>query len=46
MSMTIDAGDELAAAGDGEPSVPGDPGLAAERDRLARSLRSTFGVTG
>jgi hypothetical protein len=41
MSMTIDAGDELAAAGDGEPSVPGDPGLAAERDRLARSLRET-----
>jgi hypothetical protein len=29
------------ASGGTEPAVPGDPGVAAERDRLARTLRET-----
>ena len=34
-------GEPTEAAGEGEPAVPGDPGVAAERDRLARTLRET-----
>ena len=41
-TVTETAGaEEPEASGGTEPAVPGDPGVAAERDRLARTLRET-----